>query len=50
MTTTQTFDIDHPDDLNALSEQGVSIDSNRHVLESVFPDFAGRELETKVYP
>jgi hypothetical protein len=50
MTTTQTFEIDHPRDLSILMKDSVSIESNRQVLESVFPQFIGRQLTTVVYP
>ena len=48
MTTTGTFRIGHPDELVHL--KSIDIGKNRAVLEKMFPQFTGRQLDSWVCP
>ena len=48
MTTTNTFRIQHPDELKDLGSFDVR--KNRAVLEKMLPQFAGRQLNWWICP
>jgi hypothetical protein len=49
MTTTETFRIDHPEQLKT-DFSIYNINTNRAVLEKMLPQFSGRELDCWLCP
>ena len=48
ITTTSTFAIKHPDELNSLEDFDVG--KNRALLEKLLPQFTGRRLDWWICP